>query len=426
VWSYSGRIAELLGRQPKVGLFVSSPCIGGVLHYLRSKWNQKKEMMIMPASTDASALLVFWVIAGARFLVPISIPRYPLPGILASLVLDAVDQTIFQQFPSLALEGYQGYDKALDIYYLSIAYVTTLRNWASQFAFQVSRFLFFWRLVGVALFELTHLRPLLLIFPNVFEYFFIFYEAYRLRWDPRGMTKKLVIGAAAFIWIVIKLPQEYWIHISQTDTTDWIKTGVFGVPTDASWGEIFQGAPGVFLIALAVVVVILVAAWWFARRRLPPADRAVAFAAEAHQPKFTEAQVRTAVASEARHIVDAALVEKVVLITLVSICFAQVLPGIAATDLQAAVGVALVVVINTALSHWLARRGFGWIFSLRQFIVTGAANLVILLGYTLLRTRFDAPVSVVNALFFALLVTLLVTLFDRYRQVYLMRFAASD
>jgi hypothetical protein len=152
-------------------------------------------------------LLVFWIVAVARFLVPLSIPRFPLPGILASLVLDAVDQTIFQQFPGLDLSIYQGYDKALDIYYLSIAYISTLRNWKNLFAFQVSRFLFYWRLVGVVLFELTQLRPLLLIFPNTFEYFFIFYEAYRLRWDPRWMSKKLVIGTAAFIWILIKLPQ---------------------------------------------------------------------------------------------------------------------------------------------------------------------------------------------------------------------------
>jgi len=199
-------------------------------------------------------LLVFWLVAGARFLVPLSIPRFPLPGILASLILDAVDQTIFQQFPGLDLSSYQGYDKALDVYYLSIAYVSTLRNWKNLFAFQVS---LYWRLVGVALFELTQLRPLLLIFPNTFEYFFIFYEAYRLRWDPNGMSKKLVIGAAALIWIVIKLPQEYWIHIGQIDTTDWIKTSLFSVPADTSWSAIVKLWPGVTLAALIVIGVIL-------------------------------------------------------------------------------------------------------------------------------------------------------------------------
>ncbi len=375
--------------------------------------------------TETSDWLVFWIVAAARFLLPLTIPRYPLPGIIASLVLDGVDQTIFQQFTNLSLEGYQGYDKALDIYYLAVAYISTLRNWSNRFAFQVSRFLFYWRLVGVALFELTHLRPLLLIFPNTFEYFFIFYEAYRLRWDAGRMSKRLLVGAAALIWIVIKLPQEYWIHIAQADTTDWIKTGLFGVPVDTPWGEILSAWPGVFVVVLALLILILAGVGWFVRRRLPPADRALAFSADAHQPAFSGAEVRSALAREARQIVDAALIEKIVLLALVSLSFAQVLPDVQASNLQLAAGVALVVTINTSLSHWLARRGFGWAFSLGQFVVLAAVNLALILGYALLRTRFDEPVSLANALFFVLLLTLLVTLFDRYRQVYLMRFGSE-
>jgi hypothetical protein len=49
-------------------------------------------------------------------------------------------------------------------------------------------------------------------------------------------------------------------------------------------------------------------------------------------------------------------------------------------------------------------------------------NSAVMLVYAALRTRFEEPVSAVNALFFVVLLTLLVTLFDRYRQVYLMRF----
>ena len=376
----------------------------------------------MLAVPDASDWLIFGVVAAARLLLPLTIPRYPLPGIVASLVLDSADQTIFQQFTSLPLEGYQGYDKALDIYYLTIAYFSTLRNWVNPFALRVSRFLFYWRLVGVALFELTRLRPLLLIFPNTFEYFFFFYEAYRLRWDPQRMTRKLLIGAAALIWMVIKLPQEYWLHIAQTDTTDWIKTSLLGLPADTSWSEILQTWPGIILAVLAVVALALVAAWWFATRRLPPAHRALTFSADAHQPPFTAEQARSAVVSEASRIVDAALVEKIVLVALVSLSFAQALPDVQSSNLQLALGVALVVTINTALSHWLARRGFGWAFALGQFMVMAVVNLGLILAYALLRSSLDDPVSTGNALFFALLLTLLVTLFDHYRQVYLMRF----
>ena len=130
-------------------------------------------------------------------------------------------------------------------------------------------------------------------------------------------------------------------------------------------------------------------------------------------------------ASEARHIVDAALVEKIILVTLVSLSFSQVLPGVRATDLQLAVGVALIVILNTVLSHLLARRGFGWAFTLRQFIVLASVNSLAMLAYSILRAVFDDPVGFANAAFFVLLFSLIITLYDRYRQVYLMRFGSK-
>jgi hypothetical protein len=112
----------------------------------------------MPDTLD---LLIFWALVMALFLIPLSIPKYPLPGIIASLVLDAIDKTIFQQFTDLPLDDYQGYDKALDIYHLTITYLSTLRDWSNLFAFRLSRFLFYYGLVGVALFGKSRKRTLL-------------------------------------------------------------------------------------------------------------------------------------------------------------------------------------------------------------------------------------------------------------------------
>jgi hypothetical protein len=370
---------------------------------------------------EASDLAIFGLVVAARFLVPLLIPRYPLPAILAALVIDAVDQTVFQTLTDLPLEGYQGYDKALDIYYLTIAYISALRNWSNRFAFQVSRFLFYWRLVGVALFELTQLRTLLLIFPNTFEYFFIFYEAYRLRWDPGRMTNRFVLGAAAAIWIIIKLPQEWWIHIAQLDTTDLIKEQVFGVSLDTPWSEIVAAnlwvVPAV-IIALGLLIILL---RWLVRR-LPPADRKLAFSADAHQPGFVAELSQWAKEEEDRKILDTALFEKVVMVTLVSVIFAQVLPEMDATNLQLATGVALVVVVNTALSHWLSRRGIRWVTLERLFFVMAMLNISLVLAFSGLLLRTGGSLNLPTTLFFALLLTLLIVLFDRYRQVYLMRF----
>jgi hypothetical protein len=375
----------------------------------------------MDATLWTADWLLFWFIAGLRFLLPLVIPRYPLPGILVCLVLDAVDQSLFQQFTNLSLDGYQGYDKALDVYYLTIAYISTLRNWAHRSAFKASRLLFYWRLIGVAAFELTQARALLLVFANTFEYFFIFFEAYCLRWDPKRLRTRHLVGAAAAIWILIKLPQEYWIHIAQADATDWIKTGLLGLSPELAWTDILRSWPVLLFVPLLAVGALVLVIRWYLTRRAPRADRAPAFSALGRLPAFTWRRVVGARVSEASRIVDAALFEKLVLITLVSISFSQVLPGVEGRTFATALGVALVVVVNTALSHWLARHLADWAFTVRQLLVLLAANLALVLAYAWLGSLLGSAISPASVLFFAVLLALLVTLYDHHRQVYLMR-----
>ena len=131
---------------------------------------------------------MFVAVVAGRFLLPLLIPRFPLPAIIACLVLDAADQTIFQAF-GYDPPGYQSYDKAMDIFYLSIAYLATMRNWDNLHAFAVARFLFYYRLVGAFTFEVTHERWVLLVFPNTFEYFFIAYEAVAHPLVDRGRSR---------------------------------------------------------------------------------------------------------------------------------------------------------------------------------------------------------------------------------------------
>ena len=69
--------------------------------------------------------MIFVAVLLLRLGIPLLIPRFPLPAILAALVIDAADQTIFQNTTDLNLDGYQGYDKALDVYYLTVAYLAT-------------------------------------------------------------------------------------------------------------------------------------------------------------------------------------------------------------------------------------------------------------------------------------------------------------
>ena len=363
----------------------------------------------------------------SRLLVPLLIIRWPLPAIVACLIIDAVDQTVFTAVaPDADLSGYQTYDKALDIYYLVIAYISTLRNWTNRFALEVARFLIYYRLVGVVLFELSGIREILFIFPNTFEYFFIFYESVRLFWDPRRMSKKLVVGAAAFIWIFIKLPQEYWIHIAQLDLTDFVQEDIFGVAAGTSWIDTFAARPWIVVIAIVVVAALIYAGYWLMKNKLPPRDRPLTIDADAEPDREVSPDRLDA---ERKHMattfVRPGLFEKIAMIALVGIIFGQVFQ-VSSEPVFLSLIMAVIVVANAVLSVLLERRGFGPTAALRQFLFTGLVNLGVFAGIVGFFTLTGSEVDPWNTFFYLLLITLLVTLYDRYRPEYVARFAKSD
>jgi hypothetical protein len=348
--------------------------------------------------------VVFVAVVGARFLVPLLIPRFPLPAIVAALVLDGVDQTIFQAFGHDP-PGYQGYDKAMDVYYLAIAYLSTMRNWTSEAAVGIARFLYFYRLVGVAAFELSHWRPLLMIFPNTFEYFFIAYEIVRLRWRPDRRSARFWIVTAAAIWIFIKLPQEYWIHIAQLDVTDLL-------------GEY----PWVGVSVAVLLVVAGTVAWLALRHRLPTPDWRWRVTADPLPAEISTTAGRNRWVAAHGRLMSVDTAEKVLLVGLIFVIYAQVLPGRQTSNMQLFLGVAVFVVVNAAVSLWVARGARGVESILLAFVVRALMNvgLVALAGLLLGRGRGELPLG--NALFFVLLLSLITLLDDRYRPVYQVRF----
>ncbi|MEV5963219.1 hypothetical protein AB0L70_15730 [Kribbella sp. NPDC051952] len=343
--------------------------------------------------------VVFWSVVLARFALPLLIPRYPLPAIIGCLLLDGVDQTIFQTF-GYDPPNYQSYDKAMDVFYLSIAYLASLRNWTNQGAVQVSRFLFFYRQIGVVVFELTGLRFLLLVFPNTFEYFFIAYELVRARRNPLRYGLKFWMLVAAGIWIFVKLPQETWIHVAQLDLTDTIR--------DVPW----------FLPALVVAVLALGAVLWFVVvPRLSPPDWPLRLKADPLPVEMDEADERVAYQAAHRKVFDMASVEKIFLIGLISVIYGRVLPGVEANDLELFLGIAVFVVLNSAIGLWSVRRGYGWDSAWISFAAVFAINVVLVVVAELLLQRRDDDLPLTDTLFFVFLVSILTMLYDRYHPV---------
>jgi hypothetical protein len=337
-------------------------------------------------------------VVGARFLVPLLIPRVPLPAVLGSLVLDAADQSIFHAF-GYDPPGYQGYDKAMDVYYLAIAYMATLRNWTSPQAFAVARFLYFYRLAGVTAFELTGWRPLLLIFANTFEYFFIAYEVVRARRNPVKYSLRFWVWVAAVIWVVVKLPQEWWIHIAQLDFTDELaKHPAFG--------------PAIVVVLAAAAAVY----WWWLRPRLSPPDWPLQIAADPVPEQSATWQQRAAWTAAHERTMSAVTAEKVVLVGLIGVIYGEVLPGLDVSSLQLFLGLSLFVLLNALIAMSVARAGHGTDHALVAF----AFRIVVNVAFAgtarawLGGDRMDGRA----ALFFVVMLCVLTLLHDRYQPVH--------
>lgn len=355
---------------------------------------------------DTTATIVFLAVVGGRFLLPLLILKWPLPAIVACLLLDGVDQTIFQSFGHDP-PGYQGYDKAMDVFYLAVAYLAAMRNWTSPGAFTVARFLYFYRLVGVLAFELLHWRPLLLVFPNTFEYFFIAYEAMRLRWDPRRRSTRFWVVVAAVIWVVVKLPQEWWIHIARLDLTDEI----------AAHTWLF---PAIIGVVLAVSLGLYT---WFVPT-LGRTDWRWRVAADPTPEEMDTGAERTAWMAAHARVVSVVTLEKVVLVGLLSVIYAQVLPGLRASDLEIFVGLSFFVVVNAALSLYAARRAGTVETIAAHFVVRVGINVAIVLVSDVLLGRGD-DVNRGASLFFILLLSLMTVMHDRYWPVHEVRVEAA-
>ncbi|WP_157592377.1 hypothetical protein [Solirubrobacter soli] len=326
----------------------------------------------------------------ARLALPLLIPRIPLM-ILVALVLDAVDGSLLAHLSSVDVgpDGpYQSFDKALDIYYLAIAYLAAMRNWTSTPAFRIARFLFYYRLVGVVAFELLDSRAMLLLFPNTFEFFFIAYEGLRTRWEPERWSGRFWLYVAGGIWVFIKLPQEYWIHVAQLDFTDAV--------ADHPWFGVLC------LLGLGVLAWLV---WFVVRPRMPEPRAGWRFEAPPVPP------------TQAADASWSALAEKSVLLTLLAVIVAEILPSVHLSALDIALGVVALVAANLAIASW---RGPGVHFALLLAI----NFLLIYAGSRALSDRGNLPAA--TGLFFAYLTTLIVVLYDTYRPIRASRDRRTD
>lgn len=78
--------------------------------------------------------------------------------------------------------------------------------------------------------------------------------------------------------------------------------------------------------------------------------------------------------------------------------------------------VAFIIVANSFAGTWFARRGRYWTTALREFVAMAVVNFGAALVFTVLVRQSDSSTNEGATVFFVLLLTLIVTLFDRYHR----------
>lgn len=157
-------------------------------------------------------MTIAFLVLALRLLLPFTIFRWPLLGGILAFAADFYDFPILNGFGwgFLTSETYQPIDKLFDIYYLSFEAIVALR-WSDSLARKSALGLFLWRLGGVVAFELTGIRKLLVLAPNIFEYFYLTFLTIKKFNSRFRLTKKTLFVIVIAIGIP-KLVHEYILH----------------------------------------------------------------------------------------------------------------------------------------------------------------------------------------------------------------------
>jgi len=157
-----------------------------------------------------------------RTFIPFTIFRWPLGGAILSMLADASDVMLFQQFgygyfDYFGPNGYHFFDKFFDTYYLFFEFLVALK-WTNALARRTAAGLFILRFSGAVLFELTKIRWLFVFAPNIFENFYLFYTIAK-KWTRFETTSAKKLTIVLLVVGIPKIIQEYLMHFVYVDRT---------------------------------------------------------------------------------------------------------------------------------------------------------------------------------------------------------------
>lgn len=134
-----------------------------------------------------------WLIAAFRVAGALPVLRWPLAGAFIAIFTDLGDLFLREWLDLGGVKEYQRFDKWLDQAYMLTFLIVALRWQALPRNIAVALYAF--RLAGFITFEITGDRDVLLLFPNLFEYWFIFIAALKtFGWEEEPGVRSEELG----------------------------------------------------------------------------------------------------------------------------------------------------------------------------------------------------------------------------------------
>ena len=153
--------------------------------------------------------LEMWIIALTRVAGSLPVLRWPFYGAILAIVVDQSDVLLMNLLDLGGVGNYQTFDKYVDQVYIGCFLAVALRWQGADRNVAVA--LYIYRLAGFLAFEVTQSRDILLLFPNLFEFWFLFVAALHHRRTPLAWTTaRLALALGALL--ALKELQEWALH----------------------------------------------------------------------------------------------------------------------------------------------------------------------------------------------------------------------
>ena len=137
-----------------------------------------------------------WIIAVTRVAGSLPVLRWPFYGAILAIVVDQSDVLLMNLLDFGGVGNYQTFDKYVDQVYIGCFLAVALR-WQGVDR-NVAVALYVYRMAGFLVFEATQSRDILLLFPNLFEFWFVFVAAkLQFGWQEALQGRRLAIVLTA-------------------------------------------------------------------------------------------------------------------------------------------------------------------------------------------------------------------------------------